>query len=108
MLYSIVIRYNIIVPYNAILYRPSRPRNRYNTKHGTIQYNTKCQVELYRSLRGDALVFSFSPSLSLCPQDFNTRYWSGRYVMRAGHLIASLAGRQDKILTTGKYLNVVR
>lgn len=42
------------------------------------------------------------------PQDFNTRYWSGRYLLRARHVVASLAGRQDKILTTGKYLNVVR
>eukprot|EP00903_Cladosiphon_okamuranus_P016182 g14933.t1 len=41
-------------------------------------------------------------------QDFNTRYWSGRYLLRPQHVIASLAGRQDKILTTGKYLNVVR
>ncbi|CBN79178.1 Similar to tubulin, gamma complex associated protein 2 [Ectocarpus siliculosus] len=41
-------------------------------------------------------------------QDFNTRYWSGRYLLRPEHVIANLAGRQDKILTTGKYLNVVR
>ncbi|CAM9988881.1 unnamed protein product, partial [Laminaria digitata] len=40
-------------------------------------------------------------------QDFNTRYWSGRYLLRPAHVIASLAGRQEKILTTGKYLNVV-
>ncbi|CAN0425662.1 unnamed protein product, partial [Hapterophycus canaliculatus] len=41
-------------------------------------------------------------------QDFNTRYWSGRYLLRPQHVIASLAARQNKILTTGKYLNVVR
>ncbi|CAN0476093.1 unnamed protein product, partial [Ascophyllum nodosum] len=41
-------------------------------------------------------------------QDFNTRYWSGRYLLRANHVMASLDSRKEKILTTGKYLNVVR
>ena len=41
-------------------------------------------------------------------EDFTTAYWERRYTLRRRHVAVLLGRFVDKILTTGKYLNVVR
>ena len=41
-------------------------------------------------------------------EDFTTAYWERRYTLRPNMVAAFLGRFEDKLLTTGKYLNVVR
>mmetsp|Transcript_6119 Transcript_6119/g.9233 ORF Transcript_6119/g.9233 Transcript_6119/m.9233 type:complete len:1075 (-) Transcript_6119:183-3407(-) len=41
-------------------------------------------------------------------EDFNARYWEGRYTLRALHVPRILQDHAMKALTAGKYLNVIR
>jgi gamma-tubulin complex component 2 len=41
-------------------------------------------------------------------EDFTTAYWGRRYTLRRRHVAVFLCRFEDKVLTTGKYLNVVR
>ncbi|CAM9979343.1 unnamed protein product [Choristocarpus tenellus] len=40
--------------------------------------------------------------------DYNNKYWLSRYNVQERNVIAPLSGREGKVFTTGKYLNVVR
>jgi len=49
-----------------------------------------------------------SVSKETVSEDFTTAYWEKRYTLRPHQVASFLARHQDRVLTTGKYLNVLR
>ncbi|CAN0406771.1 unnamed protein product [Discosporangium mesarthrocarpum] len=41
-------------------------------------------------------------------QEFSTKYWKERYQLREKNILWCLSDCRDRVLNTGKYLNVIR